>query len=397
MKRYYLFLLLSVSLAVGAGCSSDPDTPLGSGFVVDSLIQSRPGQVFQDTIYNGSTDTSFVTNSFYSAYTSVPTKLILGRDDNFESWALVRFNLSAAGVDTAKTVTLAQLALTPDPGNQTITLGAVFYELLQPFENGDTMTTLGLGNPIPDPDAAGSIDRTMRGTNDRFYSLPDSLVQAWIRGIAPNNGFAIVLNDTTTSQEMTYANQANTDVTKTQLQVSFSDGSTSNYDLLANGVFAKDLTVSTDLRLSDGDTRRVWFPVDLSAIPEEVLLHDARFVVNVVPNSSSETESSVELYAPNDSVIGSSGILTGTPIVSASMGSSGAVEFAIRNIIATWLREQFDDIPDNSTNFGFVIRYFAEGSATRRADLYSSAEPDSVRPRMTFTFSTPPTFPPDSP
>ena len=397
MKRYYVFLLLSVSLAVGAGCSSDDDTPLGAGFVVDSLIQSRPGQVLQDTIYNGFTDTSFVTNSFYSAYTSEPTKLILGRDDNFESWILVRFDLSAAGDDTAKTVTSAQLALTPDPTEQAITLGAVFYELLQPFENGDTMTAVGLGNPIPDPDSPGpSIDRTMRAV-PRFYSLPDTLVQEWIRGLTPNNGIAIVLNDTTTTLEMTFANQANNDVTKTQLDVSFSDGSNSKYDLKANGVFAKDLTASTDLRLSDGDTRRIWFPVDLSVFTEEVLLHDARFIVKVVPNTSSETETSVELYAPEDSVIGSTGILTGTPIVSASMESSGPVEFAIRNIIATWLREQFDDIPDNSTNFGFVIRYLAEGSTTRRADLYSSAEPDSVRPRMTFTFSTPPTFPPDNP
>jgi hypothetical protein len=94
----------------------------------------------------------------------------------------------------------------------------------------------------------------------------------------------------------------------------------------------------------------------------------------------------VELYAPEDSVAGSSGIFKGIAVSSAVIDSSGVVVFPIRNTVSNF-------IANPSTNHGFVIRYSPEGNAMRRIDFYSSAAADSLKPRMLFTYTTPATFP----
>lgn len=385
MKRLPIFLMLAAAVGVGGGCSSDPDTPLGASFVPDSLIQSRPGEVFQDTIAIGSTDTTFVVNSFYTNFTTMPNIMVFGRADSFESWMLVRVNFAAAGDDTSKTVTSAQLRLPLDPFNPD-SLGAVFYEMLEPFEDGDTLTTLNLAaNPIPD--SSGDTLRTLKATPP-LYTLPPALVQAWIRGQTPHNGIAMVLKDATTTLTMTFAGKNNAN-SQPRLQVSFSDGTDSFYPFIADGTFTKDLSATTNLRLSDGDAWRIWLPVDLSDIADDALLHNAQLVLRIVPGSPTEGGGTVELYAPKDSVIGSSGILSGTPISAQELDPiKDVVEFPIRNIIERFLA-------DSTSNYGFVTRYLPEGGSIRRIDFFSSATADSVRPIMRFTFSTPPTFPPD--
>ena len=387
MKRLSIFLMLAAAVGLGGSCSSDPETPLGASFVEDSLIQSQPGEVFQDTIAIGSTDTTFIVNSFYANFVTIPNILVFGRADSFESWMLVRVDFTAAGEDTLKTVTGAQLTLPADPSIQSGSLGGLFYEMTQPFEEGDTLTSLSLAtNPIPDSSGV-NVDRTL-SIFPRTYTLPDTLVQKWIRGETPHNGIAIVLNDATTTLKMTFASRTNEN--NPFLKVFFSDGTEKTYPFIANGTFSKDLSSTTDLRLSDGDTWRIWLPVDLSAIADDALLHDARLVLHIVLGSPTEGGGTVELYAPEDSVIGSSGILTGTPIWAEELDpTENVVEFPIRNIIERFLA-------DSTLNYGFVARYLPEGSSVRRIGFHSSAAVDSLSPLMRFTFSTPPTFPPDN-
>jgi hypothetical protein len=387
MRRLSVFLVLAAAVGFAGGCSSDPDTPLGAGFLEDSLIQSQPGEVFQDTIAIGSTDTTFVVNSFYSNFSSQSNVMLFGRTNDFESWMLVRVDFSNAGEDTLKTVTGAQLTLPLGDGSPSGPLGGLFYETSEPFADGDTLTSISL-SPNPIPDSTGvNVDRTL-SVFPRTYSLPDTLVQRWIRGEAPHNGIAIVLNDTTTTVTMTFANRLSS--SNPFLRVFFSDGTDNSYLLVANGTFTKDLAATDDLRLSDGDARRIWLPVDLSRIAADALLHEATLLLRVVPGSFTEGGGTIELYAPEDSVIGSTGILSGASRLTQTFDpAKDFVEFPIRNII-----ERF--IADTTLNYGLVTRYLPEGGSVRRIDFHPSTAADTLRPVMRFTFSTPPTFPPDN-
>ncbi len=369
-------------ITIAGGCSSDPNTPLGESFVVDSLIRSRPGEVVEDTIVVTSGDTTFAVNSYYAILLTYDTpQMVIGRNDDFQSTMLVRVDFSKAGADTLKTVTTAELTLPPDPTTQTGSLGALFYEMLVPFETGDTLTSLSLAaSPIPDGTLI-NVDRTM-SVFPREYALPPLLVQAWIRGDSTHNGIAIVLNDPTTTREMTFATRTNSD--NPFLRVLFSDATQTSYRFLADGTFAQDLSTTSDLRVSDGDTKRAYLPVPLSGLATEIILHQAKLVLHIA--SASEAQNQVDLYAPADSVVGSTGILKGTSVTSQLADTSGVVEFSIRNIVASFLA-------DPSKNHGFVVRYLQEGNSNRRIDFFSSAAPDSLKPRMVFTYSTPATFP----
>lgn len=381
MNRFYAFLLLLVGLAVGIGCSSDPDTPLGSSFIDDSLIQSRPGTVLEDTLYIGPTNASYEYNAFYSSFLTLPNQMFFGRLEDFESWMLLRADFSTADAETLKTVTSAYLQLTTVPISVSGAVGALFYELDEPFANGDTMTSLTLGPVIPD--GTGQNDRTMQ-SSPRTYTLPDTLVQQWIQGKS-QNGIAIVLNDTTTTTRLPFGTSTNSEYP--YLKAFFSDQTDTTYYFAANGTFTKDLAPTSNLRLSDGDTRRIWLPVDLSTFDTQTILHQAKLVLHVVPGSATETGGTVELYSPTDSVAGGSGIGSGQTIARAQLDSD-VVVFSIRTVIAAF-------IADSTLNHGLALKYYPEGNSIRRIEFYSSSAPDSLRPQMEFTFSTAPTFPSD--
>jgi hypothetical protein len=354
---------------------------LGESFVADSLVRSRPGDVVQDTLVVTSGDTTFEVNSYYASLLNLPDQMVLGRKDDFQSTMLVRVDFSKAGADAGKTVQTADLVLltvgTAD------TLRALFYETLVPFETGDTLSSLSLAaSPIPDGTLL-NVDREMKPF-PREYSLPPGLVQDWIRGTQPHNGIAIVLNDTTTTREMTFATRSADDYPF--LRVLFTDASQSSYPLLADGTFVEDLSTTTELRLSDGDTKRIYLPVRLSGLPRHIMLNQARLIIHVVSLSASDTLDAVELYAPADSVVGSAGILRGTAVSSRVIGGSGVVSFSIRNIVSSFLARP-------ETNHGFVVRYVPEGNSIRRIDFFSSAAADSLKPRMVFTYTLPPDFP----
>jgi hypothetical protein len=386
MKRLPTFLLtfgllVLGSFIAGTGCSSDPDTPLGEAFLQDSLIRSQPGNVFQDTIPIAVGDTSFVTN----ALITYATTMTIGRIAGFEKTMLLRFNFSPRGDDTLKTVSSAVLNLRVTTSTQTDTLQAAFYELLSTFEESDTMTVLKTA-AAPIPDSTGvNTQRSLQYFPSR-YTLSNALVQAWIRGTTTHYGMAIVLEDTTTTKQLVYGTHEALSSLRPFLRVTFTDQTEKNYNVAADGMLVKPLTTTSNLLLSDGYTRRIYLPVDLSTFKPDVLLHDARLVLNVVPDSWTGGDVAVTLYAPKSSDISSADVLSGTTVATTFVDiTAGTLSLPIRTIISTFLG-------DPTTNHGFVLRYAVEGTSVRQMEFYASAAADSVKPILEFTFSGAPQF-----
>jgi hypothetical protein len=379
MRLARIALVVLVVFLSAGGCTSDPPSPLGTEFVDDGLIRPDSIQVVQDTVAVSGGDTTFAVSDFLFRSTSME----LGRRDAIETWPVFRLDFSTAGADTLRTVRSASLSLTTVGGADT--LRAVFFGLAERLEESDTLTTIELTDPIPDSTLT-NVDRLMKAF-PRTYSLPPGLVQDWIRGDAAHNGMAVVLTDTTSTMRLSFGSKENADSgVQPLLRVFFTTGDESVYRMSADGTFARDLTVTDHLRLSDGGARRVYVPIDLDLFDPETLVHEARLILHVVPESFVGEDFLLTLYAPPTSDIGNPEILTGTQVSSVLLGpDSEDLVISIRNILSTLISRGVDDPP-------LVLRYSVEGTSIRRVEFYSSDAPDSLKPALAFTYSTAPKF-----
>jgi hypothetical protein len=379
-KRCAAYVLLLV--LVGLGCSSDPDTPLGSEFLEGGLIGSEPGDVFQDTVLVESGDASFVVGS----YEFNSATMELGRKDEFESWPVFRVDFSTAGIDTLRVVESAHFDLQMTELEPE--LHALFIALADSLVDSDTLKTIMLADTIPD-ETLTNVDRIMKfvpDTDPHSYSLPPALVQSWIRGESPHTGIAVVLTDPTdTTRTAFHATEAGENL-RPLLRVTFTTNDESRYLMAADGTYVQDLHSSSNLVLSDGKTRRILIPVDLSDFDPKTLVHDANLVLRVVPDSFVGGDFTVILYRPESADPNDPQVLDGTSVVAVAMdGEADAASFSIRNILSLMLSEGKEEN-------ALALRFAAEGSAIRRAEFYTTNAPDSLKPTFTFTYSTAPKF-----
>jgi hypothetical protein len=381
MKVLGTVFVLFVVLVSGSGCTSDPDTPLGSEFRENGLIKSRPGEVFQDTIAVEAGDTSFVAGSVM--FNS--NKMEFGRKDDVESWPILRVDFSTAGDDTLLDVESATLSLTVED-TTSVTLEAVFRELAETLVDSDTLKSITLVDTIPDEKLA--VDRLM-SYSPRTYLLRPKLVQDWIRKERPHNGIVIELTDATTTERLAFAGTERGSGLRPTLKVIFTNGDESTYLMTVDGSFVRDFVATSNLLLSDGVARRVYIPFGLTVFDPRTLLHEARLVLHVVPGSFVADDTAavvVALYAPTSLEINDPDVLTGTPVTLALLKpDSDVLNLSVRNILSTLISER-------KTETALVLRCDAEGASIRRVEFYTSEAADSLRPSLSFTYSTAPTF-----
>jgi len=373
--RFTAVLFFAVVLA--GGCSSDPDTPLGSEFIESGIIGSEPGEIRQDTLLVESGDASFVV----STYLFNTETLQLGRKDDVETWPVLRVDFSKAGDDTALVVRKATLRLLMTEATEALT--AVFRELGTALVDADTLKGISLGDTIPDEE--GTAVRTMAFAT-ASYTLPPALVQQWIRGERDHNGLAVVLDSPVDTTRLFFKATEQGEDNRPTLTVNFTNGDLSTYLMKADGTYAKELYSTENLLLSDGETRRVLIPVDLTAFDPNTLVHEARFEIHYVPDTMLGTDLSVALYAPASTDTTDPDVLSGTAVAAAVMDEdAGVLSFSIRNILSTLIAKGTDEN-------ALVLRYFNEGAAVRRAEFYGSGAADSLAPSFTFTYSKAPDF-----
>jgi len=211
-------------IIVSGGCSSDTETPIGSEFLSDSTLGSRPGVLFEDTILLSTEDTSFVVSSTLTSNTF----LTLGINNGYKSSVILQLDFADTSLYSNKIVSAAFLKLRFTDQTSTQVLGARFFEMMEPYNETDTLTMLSMQpNPIPDS-GLQNVDREINLLGS--YSLPKAMVQAWIDGSAILNGIAIIPSDTTLSTQITFGSRENGDAgLKPFLSVDFDDGTSANF------------------------------------------------------------------------------------------------------------------------------------------------------------------------
>jgi hypothetical protein len=371
----------AAALLLAAGCSSDPDTPLGAEFIDDGTLGSRPGDVFQDTLVVESGDQSFVIGSRLDQNETIS----VGLQSGYRSSMALKVDFSGAGEDTNRTVEQAFLRMRVTDASQADSLTARFYLFLSEYSEGDTLETLDIDpSPIPDSSLV-NVDREMRFAISR-YTLPPALVQSWIRGEENHNGIAVLYEGSEPGNQLAYGSRENSDDgLHPFMTVVFTDGQQTNYPVTDDGTYVESETSTSNLIISDGYIRRILIPVDISRIDSDILIHDARLVLNYIPSSDLGSDFDVFLYSPNSADPADEDSRFGQGVTTSFVDFvTGQVILPVRNILSLYLT-------GGRKNTGFALRFLGEGGSIRQVEFYTSSS-DSLGPRVILTASHPPEF-----
>jgi len=376
-------ILIAGSWLALLSCSSDPNNALGSD---SDLLGSEPGVVYQDTI-GVTDDTTYVFNTPIAT----DTDLEIGQDAVFRRTIVVQPGFSELDQfpgDRTRTVESASLHF------YTLNLkgnfGVRFYGLGRKYVEGDTISGLDqLTNTIPDEN--GVVDRNFEPAAAN-YSIPDSLAQKWIRDETSREAVVIVYTDTANDHIGTVpAFQATSD--QPYLSVRFTDGTERGYDIRNDATVYVPRSVSSNLAISDGYPRRMWMRAHLDSLAKDSAVHTAHMRFHIVPGSlysqyvvdSLQTVKAI-LYIPDSKDPASAAFKTGQRITHLSIqAGQSVVDFPMANAIALVLEGKLK-------NNGFAIRCEDENTVPRSVEFYGSSAPDSLRPKVVVTSSTPAVF-----
>lgn len=375
-KRFFIFAVAFAAVAAWSACSSDKDTPLGSQFIGD-LLGSRPGTVFKDTIPITSGDTAV---AFYTLLAN-RTALELGRGSGYERNIVLRADFSKPGADVGREVETANLRLLFADAAETRDIQAFFYRLGTAYSEGDSISSLDTLGVIVDPETSDPL-RTMALITPN-YALPPALVQGWIRGDSVHNGIAVVFTNLADDKVIRFSSSESSNAP--YIQVRFKDETSSNYRITHDANLVRAVQSTSNLIISDGFVRRLYFPVDLSQVNDSAAVHYAFLRFNFVPGTTFGSNQSVQLYVPNSPDPLNPAFRSGQLVTQKTLNSSsGILEMPVTNVLLMILGGK---VPDN----GFVLRFSAENSEIKQAEFYPSSN-DSLRPRVFMTYSTPAGF-----
>lgn len=374
-SRAAVFAFVLAAFAIAA-CSSDPPSPLG-----DDLVASVPGVTFEDTLEIFA-DTTFA----YATALASDSVLEFGRVSGYQRSMIIQISFAGASSYVTSTVQSAVLRLTADDVDAPIP--ARFYRMSDAYAEGDSVPSLDTLAVVVDPDT-GSPNRTLQ-TVPREYPIPPSLVQGWIRDEIERTALAIVYTDDTIDRIATFkALQAARD--RPQLVVTFVGGATAIFRANGDATFVRPTTTTSNLVVSDGFVRRTYFRIPFDQLEDDAAIHNARVRIHIVPGSAMGGDPNLIVFVPESDDPDSKDFLAGQLVTAISFLPSGDfVEFGITNAVALTLQGTLE-------GNGVVIRFDAENSALRQVQFYGSDAPDSLRPRLYITSSTPADFDPELP
>lgn len=380
--RLRVTALLCVGIVLLAlGCSADSETPLGSE-LVDDILGSEPGVTSTDSV-------DVINETIHEYYTLIDAggTLQMGRADDYERAMILRPGFSNAGADTLRTVTKAELRVLLDSTDEVLSR---FYHLATPFQEGDSIQTLDTLYTLVDPDANGGSGGARRTMNQSsaLYPLSIDTVQAWIRGEAPNNGIVVIYDDVVNDKVGVFKSRSNVGDPAT-LKVTFSDGSQTFYPIVSDGTFIRPTQATTNSIVSDGFVRRFHFEADLQVLGDSSAVHTVLLRFHIVPGTVLGVNVRVVLFVPDSADPNSEEFLDGTEVQDVFIDEdSGVLEFAGINMILAILGILEGQVEDT----GFTIRFVSENSELRQVEFFTNTAPDSLRPRLFITSSTPAEF-----
>jgi hypothetical protein len=375
-------------------CSSDPANTLGSD---SDLLGSGPGIAYKDTV-SVFDDTTYAFNTPIAT----DTDLEIGTDALYQRSIIVQpgfAELDTFPSDLNRTVESASIHFyTGDLGGNFLVR---FYALGKKYVEGDEVTGLDeLTDADIIPDDLGGFDRNLEVATAN-YPIPPALAQEWIRDETTRTGIVVRYIDTGNHHLGTVRASETTSGSAPYLKVNFTDGRERAYDVRNDATVYEPLTTTSNLIVSDGYPRRIFFRARIDSLAKDSAVASAKIRFHIVPGS---------MVTPDSLAVTKNGVSTEVPIVSTIMyipdsadpdttlfksgqritpvdvrGDLTTVEFPLANAV-------FRILQGTLKNTGFAIRCADENTRLRQVEFYGIDAPDSLRPRMFVTSSTPADF-----
>lgn len=351
------------------------------------LLGSEPGTVYQDTL-SVFGDTTYAMRTPIAVATTVET----GYDLFFDRTMVLDVGFEALSTnpgDTLRTVATASIHLST--GSLTQSFPVRFYGLGRRYTEGDTLSDLSyLTNADAIVDTlAGTIERHLEAAS-QVYPIPASLAQRWIRYPKSREAIAIVYTDTANQRVAAVPSSEETSG-RPYLLVNFTDGRSRSYEVANDATLFRPRSATSNLVVSDGYARRVFLHMPLDSLAKDSAVHTAHILFHVVPNTfygtkKDTTSFDMILYIPDSTDPASASFKTGQRIIDQSVASGQTtLDFPMTNALFLILQGKLK-------NNGFAIRCADENTIARQIELYGSSAPDSLRPRVFITASTPAVF-----
>lgn len=394
LKAALFSLLTIVSLAIyTVGCADDPSS-LGLNFI-------PPGETTGVRIFDSYIDTMPIVSNNYRYYvnTSGSTNLMVGKNGNYESKALVQFGGFGDTYDSA-TVLSAKMYLSYKnyyfPSSFSDSLGQVAFDVykIEQSLNFSTMTYDSVTSTTFGNISKGTFIGTPTADSQEVeISLNTSMVKDWLEYAADTSysvkNYGIVLSPNNSSAVIKAFYSSLSEIEKPRLEIIFTKNSvtdtistsTSSTISLSNTSFTPS-TETFNLQAGVSFVQQMHF--DMSHIPSTATINDVQLYLTLdSANSVFSTQSNYKFLAQfiNDT----SGLKT--DIITYTGNAIGNNQYMMRVIIngapspfARWL--------SGETNYGLLL---FSGNQTINLDRYAfykeTASDPLKRPRVVIKYT----------
>ncbi len=403
MRGKLLFLLTICLAAAFTCCTSDPEGPIAERFLEDGSYGVRAGETIVDTVE--------VSCSSISVPTGVGgyELLMIGemKDIRFEA-ILLKFDFSDS-VSFGRTISSATLNLPvksaqwedtiPSGGDSLFSMKVVFHELIDDFDESDSITVVPdyfydpIGDSLGDPHA----ERVLSITSQDF-SIDTTVAGGWLNGSRVHHGIAVVWAEEPDQPGLLEMYSHEFALDPPAIMVEFTDTT-------AICTAVEDYSVATfkigGLDCVGGIATRIFFEFDLGSIRDRAMILGSFLVLNVVGEEglgATPGEKSMEgfglssdfvyyLYTPDVDDPFLPAFLEGTGVDRGNFNPSveKAIRMSLRGFVPDVLRGSRD-------NTGLVLQSDIEGLRVQRASFYTGDADSSLRPYIEVIYSQPAGF-----
>lgn len=398
--RKYLIYIGAIALAAGlASCSSDPEGPITEIFVEDGTYGAKAGETMRYV--------EALAGTMFTMPLGIGTSSLLEigeiRGVQYEA-ILYGFDFTPSPGNEGKTVASAilDLPLYVAPAGEgegdsyeAINLNFTLNELVETFEETDTITSVPPYYPQPIPDSLGNADRILNEFNTEF-SIDTDVMQGWVDGTLINNGIAMNWIRDPDSLYLFEIKARDLGQDPAVIRVKYTDQTGDTFGV------TKDYAVATfygqGLNTIGGLARRIYFNFALVGLPDSAMINSASLVLSINGSRGfgattgqillgATSEFFYYLYTPNSSDPDDPRFLEGTGV------DRGFFNPAADHTRRMPLRLFINDILSGlRANNGLVLQSDLEDVRVQRTDYYTSAADSALRPYIEVIYTLPADF-----